>query len=159
MDLENFLSLIRGGQIHEKDFVQAPFAQQFGRQLRNVVGRGDDKYRRGFLRKPGQKCSKNARGRAAVASNPSPVTRRKPCQFRPPRESPARRIRPPRWRGGHFLPTNPRGCRTSGPCRSAAAAIAINWKRLWRKGFCRSPAHPASRCLWARAGRRRGPRW
>jgi len=40
------------GQIDEEDLVQAAFAQKLGRQVADVVGRGDDKDGRFFLREP-----------------------------------------------------------------------------------------------------------
>ena len=146
------------GQVHEEDFVQPSFAQQFGRQVRNVVGGGDDEHRGALLRKPGQKRAEHPRRRAAIGHRRSSASRRTPCRFRPPTESRARRIPPPRWPAAHFLRTNPPGCRTSGPCRSAAAAIARGAKPPWRKDSCRSPARPAAECPSAPANRTRAPR-
>src|SRR5262245_60472894 len=60
-------SLLAIGQIHEKDFIQAPLAQQFRGQLRDVVGRGHDEYRRPFLRKPGQESPEDPSGGPSVS--------------------------------------------------------------------------------------------
>ena len=66
MDLENFRAFFLARQVHVKDFVEASFAQQFRRKLRNIIRGADDEHRRVFLREPGQKSPEHARGGAAV---------------------------------------------------------------------------------------------
>src|ERR1043166_2681433 len=62
MNTKDILPLFLGRQIDKEDFIQPALAKQFGRQLRNVVGRRDDKNRGRLLGKPGKKCSENPSG-------------------------------------------------------------------------------------------------
>src|SRR5688572_12054847 len=54
MDGEDFLALVQAGEVDKEDFVEAAFAEEFGRERGNVVGGGDDKNRRGFFAEPGE---------------------------------------------------------------------------------------------------------
>ena len=68
MDAENLPAFQGCGQIDEEDFVEPAFPQQFGRQIADVVRRGDDEHRRGLLRKPGEQRAEHAGCRAPVAA-------------------------------------------------------------------------------------------
>ena len=53
-------------QVNVEDLVQPPFAQQFGRQLGNVVGGGDHEDGRVLFGKPREEGAKHARRGAAI---------------------------------------------------------------------------------------------
>ena len=55
------------GQVDEEDLVEAALAHQLGRQLADVVGRGDDEDRRLLLLQPGDEAAEDAGRRAGVA--------------------------------------------------------------------------------------------
>src|SRR5437867_4485576 len=66
VDPEHFSSLHGGRQVDEENLVKTTFAQQLGRELRNVVGGGYDEDGRALLREPGQESAKHAGGRSAI---------------------------------------------------------------------------------------------
>ncbi len=53
VDAEDVGPFLVEGEVHVEDFVQAPLAQQLGRQLRDIVGGGHHEHRGALLRKPG----------------------------------------------------------------------------------------------------------
>jgi len=67
VNLKNFGAFFFGGKVHKKDFVKASFAEEFGRELRDVVGGGDDEDGRGFFGEPGEESAEDAGGRASIA--------------------------------------------------------------------------------------------
>src|SRR5690242_4838627 len=69
MDSKNFRPLLLRWQVHVKYLIQAPFAEEFGRQLGNVIGRGDDEHRRALFRKPGQKGAKYTGRSSAICDS------------------------------------------------------------------------------------------
>ena len=66
MNLQNVAAILRQRQIHEKDFVETPFAHQFRRQAHDVVGGGDDENRLFAFGHPGQKGAQHAARQTVV---------------------------------------------------------------------------------------------
>src|SRR5206468_3670487 len=45
VDAENFFAFFRAREVYVKNLVEAAFAQQFGREIGNIIGGGDDEDR------------------------------------------------------------------------------------------------------------------
>ena len=144
VDAEDLAPLGLGGQIDEEDLVEAALAQQLGRQVADVVGRGDDEHRRGLLREPGQERAEDARGGAAVAAGRALASRRRPCRSRRSRGSPARRSRPSGSRAACSPRSSRPGCRTSGRCRTASSGSFHRLDAALAQRLLPQPCTPSS---------------
>ncbi len=59
MNIENLSSLVRGGKIHEEEFVESPAPEQFRGQALHIIGGGHDEDRRGLFGHPRQERTQN----------------------------------------------------------------------------------------------------
>ena len=157
VDAEDFGPFLLGGQVDEEDLVQAALAQQLRRQVRDVVGRRNDKDRRRSSRK-----AKSGRCRTR-----GPPCRRRSRRSREPEKalsiSSTQRIagatdsamRMARRTFSSLDPTRlpnmrPMSNRSSGSFHKPA-------DRLRAQSTCRSPARPGAAAPAARAARNPRP--
>lgn len=67
MDGENFLAFGSPRKIDKEDFIEAAFAEEFGREIRDIVGGSHDEDRGRFFVEPGEESAEDACAGARIA--------------------------------------------------------------------------------------------